>query len=261
VPPPFLPMTSEFDYPIVLALISLVVLWLAGWFGYAVLRRKRGVEEGVSEDFSVVLGATLALTGLIIGFTFSMALGRYDQRKNFEEAEANAIGTEFVRADLLPDAEAAQVRKLLIDYTDQRILFYGARSRESLDQVNARTATLQDQLWKAVKGPARAEPTPITALAVAGMNDVLNSQGYSQAAWWNRIPHSAWGLMFSIAVVSNLLIGIGSRSTHRHPMLFLILPLVLSIAFLLIADIDTPRAGLIHVVPQNLQALRGSLHP
>jgi hypothetical protein len=221
----------------------------------------RTVQEGQSEDFGVILGATLALTGLIVGFTFSMALARYDQRKNLEEAEANAIGTEYVRADLLPDAQAAQVRALLTAYTDERILFYMTRNREELQQINERTAKLQDQLWNAVKAPALAQPTPVMALAVAGMNDVLNSQGYSQAAWWNRIPQAAWLLMFAIAVCSNVLIGVGSRTSSNHPALFLVLPLVLSIAFLLIADIDTPRAGLIHIVPQNLQSFRTSLHP
>jgi hypothetical protein len=68
------------------------------------------LEEDIREDFGVIQTATLTLLGLIIGFTFSMAVGRYEQRKNYEEAEANAIGTEYVRADLLPGADAARVR-------------------------------------------------------------------------------------------------------------------------------------------------------
>src|SRR5262245_10726477 len=68
------------------------------------------------EGFSTVRNATLTLLGLIIGFSFSMAVTRYDQRKNYEEAEANAIGTEYVRADLLPAEDAGKVRKLLIRY-------------------------------------------------------------------------------------------------------------------------------------------------
>ena len=102
-----------------------------------------------------------------------------------------------------------------------------------------------------------AQPTPVIALAVAGMNDVLNSQGYTQAAWWNRIPASAWGLMMAIAICCNVLVGYGARSA-RGIMLF-ILPLIVAISFLLIADIDSPRSGFIHVVPQNLVALQQSL--
>ena len=105
---------------------------------------------------------------------------------------------------------------------------------------------------------AAASPTAVVALAVSGMNDVLNSQGYTQAAWWNRIPVAAWGLMVSIAVCCNLLLGYGAR---RHgALLFLILPLAVSISFFLIADIDSPRRGLIRVQPQNLISLSQSLH-
>jgi hypothetical protein len=95
----------------------------------------------------VIQGATLTLLGLIIGFTFSMALGRYDQRKNYEEDEANAIGTEYVRADLLPAADAAKVRAPLLRYLDQRVLFYPTRDERRLRQIDADTARLQAELW------------------------------------------------------------------------------------------------------------------
>ena len=87
---------------------------------------------------------------------------------------------------------------------------------------------------------------------VSGMNDVLNSQGYTQAAWWNRIPDAAWALMGLIAISCNLLFGYGERRTST---LALALPLIVSIAFFLIADIDSPRSGVIRNLPQNLIAL------
>jgi hypothetical protein len=99
----------------------------------------------------------------------------------------------------------------------------------------------------------------LSTLAVAGMNDVLNSQGYTQAAWWNRIPIAAWGLMAVIGIFSNVLIGYGARRAEAHALLLLVLPLVVSIAFFLIADIDSPRGGVIRVHPQNLVSLAGSL--
>jgi hypothetical protein len=201
------------------------------------------------------------LLGLIIGFTFSMAITRYDQRKNLEEEEANAIGTEYVRADLLPAAAAAHVRSLLKEYVDIRTQFYLTRDTDKLGGIAARGAKLQSDLWSAVQGAATAQPTPTVALAVSGMNEVLNAQGYTQAAWWNRIPNSAWLLMMSIATVSNVLLGYGARRTTPLPLMLFVLPLVLSIAFLLIADIDSPRGGLIHVNPQNLKSLTDWLRP
>jgi hypothetical protein len=99
------------------------------------------------------------------------------------------------------------------------------------------------------------------AVVVSGMNDVLNSQGYTQAGYWNRIPTAAWGLMAAIAIGCNLLIGYGSRSAEGGSKLLPILPLVVSIAFMLIADIDAPRHGVIRVSPQNLISLAASLPP
>jgi hypothetical protein len=189
-----------------------------------------------------------------------MAISRYDQRKNYEEAEANAIGTEYLRADLLPTADRSNVRALLRNYLDQRILFYETRDGNALLQIDTTTAQLQTELWSAVRTPAGAQPTPVLALAVSGMNDVLNSQGYTQAAWWNRIPPGAWFLMAAVAICSNVLIGYDSHRAGVRTIRLLVLPLILSIAFYAISDIDSPRRGVIRVHPQNLISLSQTLH-
>jgi hypothetical protein len=245
-------------HPLLLFAISFVLLWLSARFG-----RKFGsrhlLDEQIRDDYGFVLTASLTLLGLIIGFSFSMATSRYDQRKNYEEGEANAIGTEYLRADLLPEADGAKVRTLLKSYLDERILFYETRGKPELKEIDVRTNQLQNQMWSAVVPVAAARPTPITALVVSGMNDVLNSQGYTQSAWWNRIPTAAWALMMAIAIGCNLLVGYSSRSSATGATLLFILPLVLSIAFMLVADIDSPRSGIIRISPQNLESLAGSL--
>jgi len=252
-------MNNITDYPLLVLAGAFFALWLSSRIGSSILKKRRKLEEDMREDFGVIQSATLTLLGLIIGFTFSMAIGRYEERKNYEEAEANAIGTEYVRADLLPGDVAARVRALLSKYLDQRILFYKTRDAQQLRQINTTTAQLQSELWSAVQGPAAAQPTPVVALAIAGMNDVLNSQGYTQAAWWNRIPPAAWVLMGVIAICCNLLVGYGARRAEAARVLMLVLPLVVSISFFLIADIDSPRSGVILVQPQNLVSLAQSL--
>jgi hypothetical protein len=248
-------MNNIVDYPLLVFASSFITLYLSALTG-VLLKRGRPVKEGDREDFTIVQGAALTLLGLLIGFTFSMAISRYEQRKIYEEAEANAIGTEYVRAGLLPAAEAANARELLRNYLDQRVLFYTTRDRQLLRQIDIKTAELQDELWSVVQTRAGAQPTPVTALAVAGMNDVLNSQGYTQFAWWNRIPFEAWILLAVIAIGCNLLFGYGA---HRTSILFIVLPLAVSLSFFLIADIDSPRGGLIRVQPQNLLSLSQSL--
>lgn len=251
-------MFNIVDYPLVFFVASFAILVISARLGVLVFKGKP-LDDQMKESFGVVKAATLTLLGLLIGFAFSMAVSRYDQRKNLEEAEANAIGTEMVRLDLLPAAEASRARALLRAYLDLRIRNYTSREGEALRQIDAETAKMQAELWKAVVVPASAQPSPLTALVVAGMNDVLNSQGYTQAAWWNRIPVAAWGLVVTIAICANVLIGIGYAWVRTERFLLLVSPLVIAISFLLIADIDSPRGGLIRVNPQNLLSLAESL--
>lgn len=208
----------------------------------------------------VIQTATLTLLALIIGFTFSMAIDRHDQREVLEEAEANAIGTEYLRADLLPSSSSDKTKTLLKEYLDQRILFYSKQPHEMIVKIQKSTDDLQDALWKEVLPHVRAQQTPVMALVASGMNDVLNSQGYVQAAWWNRIPNTAWILMGSIAICANLLVGFGARNFKKNIGLFMIFPLVISVSFFLIADIDSPRGGVIRIEPKNLISLKESLN-
>jgi hypothetical protein len=140
-------------------------------------------------------------------------------------------------------------------------MFYRTRDSRELQHINVVTSQLQTDLWNSVKSTAEAKPTQVVALVVSGMNDVLNSQGYTQAAWWNRIPIAAWGLMVAIAICCNLLIGYGALHAEAKSVRLIVLPLVVSISFLLIADIDSPRSGIIHVNPQNLLSLAQSMNP
>ena len=103
------------DHPSLVFAACVTTFWIAVWIGS---RFQKDIR------FEAILAGVVTLLALIIGFTFSMAVSRYDQRKNYEEAEANAIGTEYVRADLLPVDDAAKVRELLRTYVNQRILFY-----------------------------------------------------------------------------------------------------------------------------------------
>lgn len=188
-----------------------------------------------------------------------MAIDRHDQREIFEEGEANAIGTEYLRADLLPPKASAATKDLLIQYIDQRILFYSKQSPEKIQEIRSKTDQLQMALWNEILPVARTRDTPSIALVTSGMNDVLNAQGYVQAAWWNRIPYTAWTLMAAIALCANLLVGFGARNFQKNTALFMIFPFVVSVSFFLIADIDSPRSGVIRIEARNLVALKNNL--
>ncbi len=251
-------MRQLISHPAVLFLVMLVLLTASAALGALVLRRRKPIAADAREDFNLVQGATLTLLALLIGFTLSMAVGRYDQRKNLEEEEANSIGTEYLRADLIEGPDTARVKALLERYLDQRLLYYRTRDADQLAEIATATAQIENEMWLLARNVAREKPTPIGALVVSGMNDVINSQGYAEAAWLNRIPVSAWSLMVVIAFLSTLMQGYGCRTDSSKAVLFF-LPLTVSLSLTLISDIDSPRGGLIRVAPQNLMSLAASM--
>ena len=234
---------------------------MAVWFGNAILSRYRTKDTETSEDLGIIQTATLTLLALIIGFTFSMAIDRHDQRELLEEGEANAIGTQYLRADLLPPKLASSTQDLLKQYLDQRILFYTRHSHEQAQVIGQKTDAIAQTLWYEILPIARTNHSPTIALVVSGMNDVFNSQGYVQAAWWNRIPNTAWALMMVIAICANVLVGFGARNFKKNIALFMIFPFVIAVSFFLIADIDSPKGGVIRIEARNLITLKHALNP
>jgi hypothetical protein len=253
------PMPGYFNSPIMVFAIALVAQIVAAYTGDLLRKRSTSFKQGERHDFNVVQAATLTLLALIVGFSFSMAVNRYDQRKALEEAEANAIGTEYLRIDLLPEDARSRARELLRKYLDLRISYYEESNADRVAEIGRLTASVQNELWSAVLPAATSLPTPITALVVSGMNDVINAQGYTQAAWWNRIPVGAWAMMVLMALSCNLLVGYSER--RKGESLLFVLPFIISVAFFLIADLDSPRGGVIRVQPQNLLATSQSFKP
>jgi hypothetical protein len=249
-------MSSLVDQPWPVLAVSVLVLWLASWIGARSFTRFRAAEDAASAYYDIILGATLGLLSLIIGFSFSMAINHYDQRKGFENAEANTIRTAYLRADLLEPADAVKMRAVIGGYLGQRIAYYDARDEAELRQIDIRTTQTEAELWSAVRVSGASHP-----LVVLGINDMMSARGSSEASWSNRISLEAWILMAAIAICGNVLIGYGARKFSSRTVPILILPtvVVISISLYLIDDIDSPRGGIITVTPVNLRLLADSL--
>jgi hypothetical protein len=246
-------MSTIVTRPIIFFLICLGVFSLAAWGG-AWFHRRSGTHETESHgDFAFVVGGILTLLALILGFTFSMALTRYDQRKSNEEQEANSIATEYRRVSLFSSPEADSVRKLLRSYLGERVLFYTSESDADLNQTDLRTNDLEARLWAAAASVANSSETSNSIPVMNGMNHVFSSRSRTRSAWRNRIPHSAMLLVIVIAILSNFLVG---YTAHRRGVLLLMaLPLAVAISLFMIADIDSPRGGYIRIRPQDLQSV------
>jgi hypothetical protein len=184
-------LNTIINNPFAVFAIALVAQWCAAFAGDLLRRKIRPLKKDEREDFDTVLAASLTLLALIIGFSFSMAVSRYDQRKNCEEAEANAIGTAYLRADLLSNENAAKVRQLLKLYVDQRIDFY--RNKTAGPNIGNDPKKIQDELWSTVVRAGTAQPNPVLALAVSSMNDVFNTQADTQGGMAEPHPNGGVG--------------------------------------------------------------------
>lgn len=252
-------MPAFVDHPAILFVVLVALFVAAVAFGAFILRRQVALPEAEREDFNLIQTSTLTLLALLIGFTLSMAVGRYDQRKSLEEEEANAIGTEYARADLVSPQLGQPMKAALIRYTKLRLAEFQTRDPEALARINHDTSLTQAELWRLAVQASEEKPTPIGALVVAGMNDALNSQDYSEAARINHVPTGTWVLMILIALFGCVVQGYGAKGRLRRGLLVTSLPVTVSLSLALIADIDSPRGGIIRVQPQNLMRLLHSL--
>ena len=231
-----------------------VVLFL--WSGTLLggyLRRKR--ETRMAEEtstFKTLEGAVLALLGLLLGFTFSMAVGRYDQRKNLEIAEANTLTNVWLRTATLPQPERLAEQRLLREYVPVRLEFLNAgtvqpRIESSLQQASQ----LQRQIWQGASAYAATHVDPVTAQNLSEVTAMIDVTESRTAAFENRIPILAWCMLLFIGLVASMLVGVGIGSRSR--LLRFVLPLVVASALSLILDLDSPRSGLIRVHQHSLE--------
>ena len=246
------------DYEYLTFAVTLVVLWLAIEAG-AWIARRAGPEKKFERGYlGKVTGASITILALIIGFSFSAAMDRYNQRKNCEEEEASAISSEYSLAGLLPQADAAQMRALLDRYIPLRIAFYETDDRMERASIRAERLKLESELWPIVERNAGVRPTPVMAQVIAGLNAVTSRSGYSQAAALDRIPDGTWTLMAILAGICCVLMGYDAPG--RQPLaLRLVLPLMVALAFFMISSLDAQRRGVIRVQPENLLRLQADL--
>jgi hypothetical protein len=245
------------DFPLLVFVVSFGVLVVAAWLGDFLRKRSKKAEEINRDDAGVVLGGTLTLLGLIIGFSFAMATNRYDLRKASEQTEAIAIAVAYMRADLLPPADAAKAHELLKKYLDQRIQFYSTRNRGEVARIGEDTAQTQNEMWVLIKTALEPLPPQVEGLFVSSMNDAVVSRLSTEAVWANRIPVAAWLLILVTSISCNFLIGFRARQSDW--LVFLVMPVAVSISLFLISDLDSPRGGAIRVRPNNLISLSQSL--
>lgn len=226
--------------------ISLVVLWLGILIGIWFRSIRTEVVESESKMLTVLEGALLTLFGLLMGFTFSMAVSRYDLRKQLVVTEANAIGTTWLRTATLTEPTRTEEQTLLREYIRERVLYHQEFSRredlgETMDQIDK----LQGRLWAVASNYAIERRDTITSLYLQTLNRTIDVEGERVAADENRIPMGAWAILLFVGFVSTIVVG--TKVGPRAWILQAVLPVVLAITMAMTMDLDSPRFGLIRI--------------
>ena len=240
---------------ILLALLSAVELGYRGHIGLRRLRGEQGPGKGSPDH---LLSAVLGLLALLLGFTFSLALNRYETRRELVVQEANAIGTTWLRARLLEEPARTEMSRLLRVYADARI---GWSDHEVRATDMALTARLQQQLWAVAGSAIRADSSPQLSRAVMdAMNESFDLAAARLAARSAHIPGRVLQVLLLYAALSMVMLGyILAANGRHHRIATSLLLMLLSLALTIIHDIDRPRSGAIQVSQQPLLDLRQSM--
>ncbi len=243
-----------------LFLATIVAIVLADEFGYR-LGQARGRQTNKESESPVggMVAAELALLAFLLAFTFGIAASRYDTRREVLLDEANAIGTAYLRAAMLPEPQRAEVRRLLRDYVDVRIV---AAQGAWLGEAIRRSEDLHGRLWTEAIAAAGQDPRSVpVGLFIQALNEVIDLHAKRLTAGLrSRIPTPVWAVLFGVAVLSFVAMGYhtGLIKTKRSPGI-LVVALTFAAVLWLVADLDRPGQGWLRVSQQPMIELRSMM--
>jgi hypothetical protein len=234
-------------------LAALLVAATIGYHGHLWLLRRSGETDSESHDH--LLTAVLGLLALLLGFTFSLALNRYEARRDLVVQEANAIGTTWLRVQILEPPNKAAMSQLLRAYLDTRLAWSEADAG-----ATARTMALQHRLWAATGQAVRSEPNPQLSRALMdAMNQSFDLASARSAARSAHVPDRVLTVLLLYAVLSAAMLGYTSAAKGKPQRIAtLSVQVLLTLALVMILDLDRPRSGAIQVSQQPLEELKQS---
>jgi hypothetical protein len=244
-----------------LFLVTAAVVWVSIEAGYWLGRyRRRRSEDEKEAPVGAIVAATLTLLGFILAFTFGLAASRFDARRKVVVEEANAIGTTYLRAGLLPDGRGRKSRELLRQYVDARL---EAAQSGDIEKVLRQSDELHRGLWKEAEAVGRQHPNSIVVgLFIQSLNEMIDIHATRVlVSVQSRIPGILWGVLYVVTVLT--MAGVGyfeGLAKSRRSLAIAVLVLTFSAIITLVADLDRPREGLLRVSQSALVDLRTMMH-
>jgi hypothetical protein len=219
--------------------------------GFRIGRRSSSKDaELAHEGIGVIEAAVFALLGLLLGFSFAGGTSRLDARRQQIVQEANAIGTAYLRLDVLPSNDQAEMRRLFREYLDTRLRVYGnLADREATEQAVARVAQLQQEIWSRAVTASRTDPSQnIARLLLPALNEMIDITTTRMIALRTHLPALIFALLTGVALLSGLLAGYAMAKRKSRSWLHMLLyAAVVSVTVYTVLDLDYPRSGFIHL--------------
>jgi len=237
-------------------LAAVVTAYAAGhWLG-----RRRRASGGKTGSIDTAQGSLLALLGLLLAFSFSSAAGRFADRQDLILQEANAIGTAYLRADLLAPAHADELRAALKAYTAERVTFFAlGANRTGVMASIGRAEQLQKRIWSAGVAGVKETPTA-TVVVLQSLNEVIDLHASRVEALYRHLPPAVVVLLLVTAALAVGSVGFGTGvSGGGHLVGNLIFVLVTASVLALTLDLDYPRAGVVQAEQRPMLDLQRSL--
>jgi hypothetical protein len=236
-----------------------ILLGAASWVG---TRLRRVLERGSEHDSpsdGYLLSAALALLGLLLAFTFSLALNRYDTRRAMVVEEGNAISTAWLRATLAEGPQGEALRQSMKRYVDIRLRLPESQARTA---VEAQSAQAQSLIWRDMRAALPSMQAPLAATLVTAITEMFDAAASRKAERLARIPGQVLVMVSLYALLSAGIVGyvLGQRGDRRHAVVSMALFLLLSLAFTLILDLDRPWSGSITISPQPVIDARAAMN-
>ncbi len=246
---------------VVIAVGLFLLILLANELAYRFGRREAAsANDGLTTQTNAIQAGILGLLALLLGFSFNMALQRFDARSAAVIEEANAIGTAWLRTALLPEADSRAVGLLLSEYVDLRLEAsrVDMASQEERGRIAKETQQLQSRLWQVVTDGATAELSPAKAsLVIQSLNQVFDAYGSRQAQLDKHVPEVVLLLLFVIFIISGGILGLAAGLGRGRPLTATMsLAALIVLVIFIVIDLDRPRRGLIQVDQGSIVALR-----
>lgn len=248
--------------------ITTVLFVLIVVFNEIGFRTGRFVQDSTDSEIKSLTGSIqasiLGLLALLLGFTFSMSMQRYDNRSHALISEANAIGTAVLRVELLPPEYKNDIAEMLQRYIDLRIAIGGIdlTKWKERNKYNTQIADLQNKIWAKAIMATNTDPRPVTTGAfVKSLNDLIDSQGKRNALLQMHVPEVVLLLLFTVFIASGGILGYSSGLSGRRIVAPAVLvSLLISLIVFIIIDLDRPKRGFIQVNQGAMLELRQGQH-